>query len=191
MADSTNLGFGSNPFLGQDNPYLQKTIDSTMSDMARNYNLLQAPQTVNSMVNSGSFGNSGLDQMQQNSLLNQQQAMGQTANNMRMQDYGNQQQMYQWDQGFNANNYQNAFNNNLNSMNAVTGLLGAMNGYNNQDISNATTIQNTPMNYYNQFSNMANAAGGMGTTATTQMPGNTLLGALGGWQLGSAIGKSY
>ncbi len=39
--------------------------------------------------------------------------------------------------------------------------------------------------------NMANAAGGMGTTATTQMPGNPLLGALGGWSLGSSLGKAY
>jgi hypothetical protein len=143
------------------------------------------------MAKSGSFGNSGLDQMNQNQLFNQQQAMGQTANNMRMQDYGNQQQMYQWDQGFNANNYQNAFNNNLNTAQATMGLLGQANNANQSDITNSTNIQNTPMNYYNQFSNVANSAGGMGTTQTTQMPGNPLLGALGGWSLGSAIGKSF
>ena len=200
MAD-TNLGFNGsgqspswaagNPFLGQDNPYLQKTIDSTMNDMSRNYNLLAAPRSASSMAKSGSFGNSGLDQMNQNQLLNQQQAMGQTANNMRMQDYGNQQGMYQWDQGFNANNYQNAFNNNLNTAKATMGLLGQANNANQSDITNSTNVQNTPMNYYQNFSNMANAAGGQGTTQTTQMPGNQLLGALGGWSLGSSIAKAY
>lgn len=198
---STSLGFAQsgsspswaagNPFLGQNNPYLNSQINSTMSDMARNYNLLAAPQSATSMANSGSFGNSGLDQMNQNQLLNQQQAMGQTANNMRSQDYNNQQQMYQWDQGFNANNYQNAFNNNLNTANASMGLLGQANTANQNDITNSTNVQNTPMNYYQQFSNSANAAGGMGQTATVQMPSNSLVGALGGWSLGAGLLNSY
>lgn len=192
MAD---LGFtspswaGGNPFLGQGNPYLQQNIDATMGDMARNYNLLTAPATTSAMAKSGSFGNSGLDQMQQNQLLNQQQAMGNQAAQMRMQDYNNQQQMYQWDQGFNANNYQNAFNNNLNSLQAVNGLLSNANQYTNQDLQNATNIQNTPMNYWQQFTNSANGIGqGYGTqTQSTAMPGNPLLGALGGWSLASGM----
>lgn len=190
MADTYNLGFGGNPFLGQDNPYLQKQIDGTMNDMSRNYNLLSAPQSASSMVRSGSFGNSGLDQMNQNQQLNQEQAMGQAANNMRMQDYGQQQGMYQWDQNFNANNYQNAFNNNINAVNTAGNLLNNANNYANQNITNATNVQNAPMNYFNGFTNTANSIGqGYGTqTSNTQMPGNPTLGALGGWSLANSLG---
>ena len=55
---------GGNPFLGTNNPYLQGQIDSTLGDITRNYNLAVKPQTETAMANSGSFGNSGLMQLQ-------------------------------------------------------------------------------------------------------------------------------
>jgi hypothetical protein len=182
-----NLGLSGNPFLGQDNPYLQKQIDGTMGDMARNWNLLQKPNQESAMVSSGSFGNSGLEQLQQNAMLNQQQAMGQTANNMRMQDYGQQQNMYQWDQGFNKSIYDTTFNQNQQNLQTTMGLLGTMNGYNQQDIQNSTNIQNTPMQYWQQFNQGANSIGGQGGSATTPMPGNQTAGFLGGAQLGQSV----
>lgn len=185
MAD--NLGLSGNPFLGQNNPYLQKQIDGTMGDMARNYNLLTVPQQVSAMTKSGSFGNSGLQQMQDNSLLNQQQAMGQQANAIRAQDYNNQQNMYQWDQGFNKSIYDTTFNQNQQNLQNVTGLLGAMQGYNAGDIANSTNIQNTPMQYWQQFSNGANQIGGQGGSSNQSMPGNTMAGVMGGALLGNNI----
>lgn len=183
---------GGNPFLGMNNPYLQKNIDDTMGDMSRNYNLMVKPQTESAMVASGSFGNSGLQQMQQNQMLNQQDSMGKTASNMRMQDYNNQQGMYQWDQGFNRGLYNDAYNQNRGNMQDYMGLAALQGNLNTQDINNATTIQNMPLQYQSQFSNMASGIGnGFGTTtgSSTNAAGNPFLGALGGWQLGSAFGK--
>jgi hypothetical protein len=54
-------------------------------------------------------------------------------------------------------------------------------------IEAANSIQQQPMNYFLQFMQAANAAGGQGGNASQQMPGNPLLGALGGWQLGSSL----
>ena len=78
--------FGSNPFLGTNNPYLQQNIDNTMGDITRNYNLAVKPQTESSMVNSGSFGNSGLQQLQGEQQRQLGQTLANTSNNMRMQD---------------------------------------------------------------------------------------------------------
>lgn len=86
MADVYNLGFGGM------NPYTQGAVNSTMNDMARNYNLINRPQQETSMINSGSFGNSGLQQMQQNADYNQAQAMGNVAGNMQNNAYLGQQQ---------------------------------------------------------------------------------------------------
>ena len=65
---------------------------------------------------------------------------------MRGQDYQNQQQMYQWDQGFNKSIYDTTFNQNQQQLNSALGLLGTGNTYSGQDAANATTIQNAPLN---------------------------------------------
>lgn len=194
MADA-NLGMGwtgGNPFLGTSNPYLQQNIDSTMGDMAKGYNMTTKPNTESAMVGSGSFGNSGLQQQQnyQQSQLND--SMGKTAAGMRLNDYNQQQNMYQWDQGYNRNLFNDANQQNHQNLVDTMGLLGQANQFNQQDIANTTNVQNTPMNYAQQFSNMANsvANGFSGTSQTTNMPGSPLTGALGGWQLGSAYGKT-
>lgn len=87
-------GFQSNPFLQQSNPYLQSSIDSALGDMTRNYNMAVKPQTEAAMVNSGSFGNSGLQQMQQEQQRQLADSMGKTASNMRFADYQQQANLY-------------------------------------------------------------------------------------------------
>jgi hypothetical protein len=187
MADY-NLGFGG------PNPYTNGAVNATMGDMARNYNLINRPQQETSMINSGSFGNSGLQQMQQNADLNQQKAMGDTASQMRNNQFLGQQSFdanqYWTGQNFDANRYDTTFNQNQQNLQTGLGLLSAQNGYNQNDINNSTNIQNAPMNYFNQFSNMANSAGGMGGSNTQNMTGNPLLGALGGWSLGNSFAKA-
>lgn len=187
--DSSNLGFGGNPYLGQNNPYLQQNIDSTMTDISRNYNLAVQPNTASSMVKSGSFGNSGLDQMQGEQQRQLAQTMGNTASAMRGQDYNQQQQMYQWDQGFNNNVYQQGVNNNNTNLNNWMNLQQLNSNVNTQDINNAATIQNMPLQYQEKFANMANGIGQGYGTSSTQMPGSPVMGALGGWQLGTAFNK--
>jgi hypothetical protein len=177
-----------NPYLGQNNPYLQSNIDNTLGDMTRQYNMTAQPAFNSAMVKSGSFGNSGVQQMNDNANLNLQKAQGATAAGMRMQDYQNQQDMYKWDQGFNRSLYNDAYSQNMNNLTTGVGLLGTMNGYNAQDLANGTTIQNTPLNYWSNFANQANGMGqGYGTTTgTIGSTSSPLMGALGGAQLGSA-----
>lgn len=180
---------GGNPFLGTNNPYLQGNIDQTLGDITRNYNLAVKPQTESSMVNSGSFGNAGLQQMQQEQQRQLGTTLANTSNNMRMQDYNQQQNMYQWDQGFNRNVFNDGVNQNQQNLSNYMGLLGQANQFNQQDISNSTTMQNTPLQYQQNFSGLANAAGGLGGTSTSTQngTGSPLLGAMGGWGLGGAM----
>ena len=87
-------GFQANPYLQQSNPYLQSTIDSTLGDMTRNYNNTTKANTESSMAASGSFGNSGLQQLQSEQQRNLMQEQGRTAANMRFGDYQQQAQLY-------------------------------------------------------------------------------------------------
>lgn len=190
-----NLGFNtSNPFLGRDNPYLQQNIDATLGDVTRSYNLGVKPQTESSMVNSGSFGNSGLMEIQGEQQRQLGDTLGRTAGSMRLQDYGQQQDMYKWDQGFDRALYNDAYGQQQQNLQTSVGLLGSLQGYDANDTNNATTIQNTPMNYWQQFSNGANAIGqGYGTQTGTQTGGgsNPWVSALGGAQLGSSLAKGW
>lgn len=185
MADYTN------PYLGQDNPYLQANIDKAQGDLVRNYNLTTQPAYNSAMVRSGSFGNAGVQQLNENAQKNLQSSLGDISNSMRMQDYNNQQNMYRWDSEFNRNLYNDAYSQNMNNLTTGIGLLGTLAGYNANDLTNANNIQNTPLNYWQQFANQANAFGnGYGTTTSnTGTSSNPLMSALGGAQLGqSAMG---
>ena len=191
MADSTTSS--SNPYLGQSNPYLQANIDNAQGDIIRNWNTAVQPAFNSAMVNSGSFGNAGVQQMNDNAALTTQKALGQVSDSMRMQDYNNQQQMYQWDQGFNRSLYNDAYSQNMNNLTTGVGLLGTLSGYNANDLTNANNIQNTPYNYWSNFANAANSLGqGFGTqTSTLGSTSNPLVSALGGAQLGNSLYNQY
>lgn len=78
---------GQNAFMGMNNPYLNQSIDSAMGDISRNYSLNAKPQMESSMIRSGSFGNSGLQQLQGEQQRQLAETMGRTANDMRMNAY--------------------------------------------------------------------------------------------------------
>lgn len=180
-----------NPYLSSSNPYLESNIDKAQGDVVRNYNMTTQPAYNSAMVKSGSFGNSGVEQMNANAQKNLQGSLGDISNTMRGQDYRDGQNMYQWDQGFNRSLYNDAYSQNMNNLTTGVGLLGTLAGYNANDLTNANNIQNTPMNYWSQFANSANGMGqGYGTsTSTMGTSSNPLMGALGGAQLGnSAMG---
>ncbi|WP_431107581.1 hypothetical protein [Variovorax paradoxus] len=205
MADVSNLGMGGNPFLGQNNPYLQQNIDAASADMVKNYNLGAVPATNAALVRSGSFGNSGLQEMQARDADMLQKNLGNLANTARMNDYTQQQGMYQWQKGFDENTrqfdlgfdratYNDAFGQNQQNLQTGLGLLGMLNGLNTQDIGNSTNYQNTPLNYLTQFSNMAGAMGRGGQTSTVTGSGggsDPITSALGGAQIGSSLWNRY
>lgn len=187
-------GFGDqNPFLGQNNPYLQQNIDRAQDDLTRQYNLTTQPAYNSAMVRSGSFGNSGVQQLNENAQRGLQTSLGNVDSSMRMQDYQNQMGMYQWDQGFNRQLFNDAYGQNMNNLTTGIGLLGTLAGYNANDLTNANTIQNTPFNYWQQFSNAANGLGqGYGTQSTSMgTSSNPALTAMGGAMLGSRLYNNW
>jgi hypothetical protein len=70
---------------GQQNPYLNSMVDQAQQSLARNYNMVAKPAVESAMVKSGSFGNSGLEQIQQMQQKDLQSSMGNVATQM----YGN------------------------------------------------------------------------------------------------------
>lgn len=188
-----------NPYLSGSNPYLDGAINKAQGDLTRQYNLTTQPAYNGAMVRSGSFGNAGVDQMNQNAQKNLMDAQGNIDTSMRNADYNQRANLYMQQQGQDSSNYWNnnnfnrslyndAYSQNMNNLQTGIGLLGTMNGYNGQDLTNANTIQNTPYNYWSQFSNAANGMGqGYGsTTGTMGSTSNPIMGALGGAQLGSS-----
>lgn len=79
-----------NPYLGQDNPYLQKQIDYANEDVTRA--MMPAMNQANRA--SGSFGNSGVADQFGKSLTD---AYSRNANTMRFQDYTQQQNLAESD----------------------------------------------------------------------------------------------
>lgn len=75
VADPGTLTPGSNPYMGQDNPYLNQAINSAMGDVS---------SRINSQFNNTAFGGTAHQQTLQRGL-------GDVANQMRMQDYTQQQ----------------------------------------------------------------------------------------------------
>lgn len=67
---------------GQRNPYLDQMVSDAQRSVVDSYNLTTKPQMESAMVGSGSFGNSGLQQMQQKSVSDLQQNLGQVATQM-------------------------------------------------------------------------------------------------------------
>lgn len=181
MAD--NLGFGVS------NPYLDKSIADSLGDTVRAYNMTTAPAYTSSMVRSGSFGNSGVQQMQQEAERQLQTSLGRQANDMRSNNY-------QFDQNFDRGVYNDQFGQNQQSIQTGMNLLNFQNQNNMQNLGLGTQIQNTPLNYYQGFANTANGIGqGYGTsTGNMQQTGggsSPLTSAIGGAQLGSSLWNSW
>jgi hypothetical protein len=181
-----------NPYLGVDNPYLTQKVDQAQGDLIRNYNLIAQPQFNSAMVRSGSFGNSGVQQLNENAQRDLQANMGRISTDLRGADYNNQQNMYRWDQEFGRSLYNDAYGQQQQDLQTQLGLLDRTQAYNSQDITNATNIQNAPMNYWQQFSNQANAIGqGYGTQTQAGGGSNPWVSALGGAQLGRSLANNW
>lgn len=67
---------------GRGNPYLDRLVDRAQSSVAENYNTMVKPQSDTAMANSGSFGNSGIQQMQGMERKAAAQQMSDIATNM-------------------------------------------------------------------------------------------------------------
>ena len=81
---------GQNAYAGE-NKYLQGMIDKSAGDMTRAFNQGVVPQLDRMAQQSGSFGNSGVQQMQNEAYRNLGENIGNVSNQMRFQDYTTQQ----------------------------------------------------------------------------------------------------
>jgi hypothetical protein len=86
--NTSQVGSERNALLGMNNPYLNDQIGAAQDDVIRKYNLATRPAEDQRMAASGSFGNTGLQQMQGESQRNLAGELGRVSSNMRMQDYG-------------------------------------------------------------------------------------------------------
>ncbi len=86
--NTSTVGSERNALLGLNNPYLNDQIGAAQDDVVRKYNLATRPAEDQRMAASGSFGNTGLQQMQGESQRNLAGELGRVSSNMRMQDYG-------------------------------------------------------------------------------------------------------
>lgn len=77
---------------GQTNPYLDSLVSKAQSSVVNQFNNMTKPQTETAMRNSGSFGNSGLNELMQNQQKNATQQMSDIANQMYGQAYEGDQQ---------------------------------------------------------------------------------------------------
>lgn len=204
MADTLDLGYGAsadnaNPYAGP-NPYLENVVDLTSRDLVKNFEQTALPSFNAAMVRSGSFGNSGLQELTERGQHMLQQNLADASSKIRFNDYSQQANMWQadanrdeqqrqFDLGYGRTLYNDAFGQNQQQLQTGLGLIGMLNGYNAQDMALAQQQQDAPLNYWQQFMQGANAAGsGGGQSVTTQGTTSNPVGtALGGAQLGSSF----
>jgi hypothetical protein len=199
MTDTINGGgFQSNPYLSQQNPYLQNTIDSTLGDITRNYNLTTKPAMTTANVRSGSFGNSGLQEMQVEQERGLAQELGRASSNLRFGDYQQQAQMYgqerdrQMQATQNAPNFANVDYTDLQAMQQAGNSLQGQ--QQNELTSNFNQYLDSREWPFKTFGAQGQAMGVGGGQAAQTYPqanrgANVLGGALAGAQVGSSIGS--
>ena len=201
MADVNNLGLGSdNPYLGQNNPYLEQIIASTTKDMTDAYGRTVVPAQNRAALQSGSFGNSGLDEMQRADQAQLQKSIADSSAKTRFNDYTQQQSMYQWDRNaqigqnqfddqFGRSIFNDAYAQNNQNLQTGIGLLDRLGQVNSADAATAQGLYDAPFKYLTQFSGLANGLGGKGgtTTSTEGTTSSPVATALGGAQLGSSF----
>lgn len=190
-------GFKDNPYLSQSNPYLQSTIDSTLGDISRNYNMTVKPAMATANARSGSFGNSGLQEMQAEQERNLAQEMGRASSNLRFGDYQQQAQMYgqerdrQMQATQNAPNFANVDYTDLQAMQqAGNALQGQQQAQRTADFQQYLDAREWPLKTFGSWGQAMGSGGGSApqTYAQPNKGANALGGALAGAQLGGSLG---
>ena len=219
MQPFQNGGFAAqNPYLQQSNPQLQSTIDNTLGDMSRNYNNTTKSNMESSMASSGSFGNSGLAQIQGEQQRNLMQEQGRAASGIRFNDYQQQAQMYGQDRnrdlqaqqqangydlglrsndlGFSqldSNIYQQNFNNQMAGAEFGLNAYNTLQNGNNLGLTAGNAMQQTPIGQFGNFSQNSNSIGNGYSTGTSSQTnqGNPYVSAIGGAMMANNMYNQY
>jgi len=173
-------------YLGQGNPYLQQQIDASSQDLVRNYNTAIKPQFDAAMTRSGSFGNSGIQEVGQAAQNDLQKNLANISTGMRYQNYGDERNRQM--QGTSL--APAIANQDYVDTQALSGVGDVFNRYGqaqrNIDYENFQEARDYPKN---QLATLGSALGmNMGQTTTGPQP-NKAAGTLGGAASGAAIGS--
>lgn len=191
----------------QKNPYLDSMASNITNQVTDNWNRNLAPSIRGGAMQAGGFGGSRQGVVEANALKDVNSGLTNALTNMYGQDYqtsmGRNLQRYQGDQSYDLglrNNdlgfsnldfqiNQGNVNNQLAGANLGMNTWGTQQQGNQAGITAGSNIQNTPYNNWSNFNTAANNVGqGLASNTTNQdAQGNPILGALGGWQLGSSI----
>ena len=190
------LGSG-NPYAGA-NPYLEQNIQNTMGDMTKAYNQQVAPTMAATAYKSGSFGNTGQQEMENQSRNMLQQNLGRVSGDMRMADYGNQQSMWEQERNRMMNGLgqaSNIYGLGYQPAQQMLGIGGTMQQQGQNELNsqyqqwqNAQQWPFTTGQYMNSTLNGSGAGSQQQTTAPGQNP---VAGLLGGALLGNQIYNNW
>lgn len=114
-------GAGTNAYAGE-NRFLDNAINKAAGDVTRNFNQSVVPQLDRMAQQSGSFGNSGVQQMQNEAYRTLGENVGNLSNSMRMQDYTTQQGLAE--SALNRNQQNNQFNSGLSQNDLARNMAG-------------------------------------------------------------------
>lgn len=195
------------------NPYLDQAIQKAQGDIARNYAAGTGAQTLAQFRNSGAFGGSAMQETQdmQNKTLGD--ALSNASSQMRMQDYGNQQQLAESyaqrnDQLYNAERQRQIqgmmfapqlADTDYKNYQALLGIGDIQREDQQNQLNDAyTRWQNLTNSPYQQLATLANGiqgatGGGMArqTTGANPYQSNRTATALGGALGGASIGSNF
>lgn len=199
-------GYAQNPYFGS-NPYLGQAIDSASQDTIRNYERAVQPQLTALDARSGSFGNSGVNQVTGQAMGDLSRNLGNIASGMRFQDYTTQQGLGESA----ANRMQQAYGDERGRMLQAAGMAPAYAQLDYTDLQKlggvGDTLQNQSQRMLDdQYSRFSEARSypeqqlnillkglgiNAGSTTTGEQPGsNPATGALGGAATGGALGSA-
>ncbi len=168
------------------NPYLDQVVDKTLGDVTNQYNTSVAPTMAAAAMKSGSFGNSGFQEAEQNSRNELTKTLGGISSGMRMGAYNDERNRQmgamQMAPGINALGYQPAQY--MQDMGGVMQQQGqnVMNSFYDQ----FNQAQEWPFKTYDAM--MAPFGRNIGSQTTSQGPsGNPVSGMMGGAMMGNKL----
>jgi hypothetical protein len=179
----------SGGFLGS-NPYLDSVVNSTMDDVTNKFNTSVAPSMAATAMKSGSFGNTGYQEAEQNERNQLAKTLGGISSNMRMGNYeaerNRQMGALQMSPQVNQLGYQGA--------DYLQGI-GATQQQQGQNVLNSwydqfNKAQEWPFKTYDAM--MAPFGRNIGSQTTSSGPaGNPVSGMMGGAMLGNKMGGMF
>lgn len=155
------------------NPYMDRMVDKAQGDVIRNYNLVSKPQMEASMVRSGSYGNSGLMEMQGEQQRQLQESLGNISTQMRGQNYAQERQNQQSAIGMAPGFAQQDYNDAQQLLNAGSQMAGSENQQNQQNYQWWREAMGYPSQQLDVYGNALRSILGTNSQTSQTSPGTS------------------